>query len=178
MAGTGHLSNVSDTLFRSRQQSDYQESLMSLIKTIMNPSTLDRSRADGKRPSLRSQGTLYNKTESLIAESKALLATFVTVSDLVTSNRISIHTMQHWDEDYRKLSNLLDIGVKATNENLKQVLGKSKKAEDAISTASTIWTEFRMSCNSEGEVEGWGRVARRTEKGIQRLVKHLPRDSA
>ena len=178
MASTGSLSDVADALVRSRQQSDCQESLMSLITAIMNPSTFDHSKVDGKPPSLRSQGTLHSKTESLITESKALLATFVTVSDSVTSNNISIHTMETWDEDYRKLSTLLDIGVKATNENLKQVLGKGEKAEGAINTASTIWAEFRMSCNSDDEVEGWGKVARRTEKGIQHLVKHLPRDSA
>ena len=106
-----------------------------------------------------------------------MIAAFQMISRSVSFNKNLLQT-KNWDEDYQKLSSLLDIGVRATDENLKQLLGDGERAEDTIPTVSKIWAELGKSSSPEDRVEGWGKAAERTEKGVERLVKHLPEDPA
>ena len=161
-----------DDLVRSSQQSKRLESLTLSLFDILDPSFIINSNIVGKILPSEHKKTLHDKTNSFITDSKALMNIFHEISKSISSNQ-DLLQVKGWDKDYQRLSTLLDIGMRATDEKVQRLLGNDERVENTISTASSIWAELAKSSNSEDQVEGWGKVARRIEKGVQRLMKNV-----
>ena len=122
---------------------------------------------------------LSDRAEDLFSLCKDLLSRYDLTSIELATDDAQLHFEGDWDADCRKLQNLLDIGRQATEAQIQGLLSSEEsvtKDNAEISTTEVdkntmAWREATAPDQEKGSGEGWGIVAKKTERGVGRLIK-------
>ena len=122
---------------------------------------------------------LSAKAEDLISLCKDILNRYDLTSIKLTTDDAQLQFEGDTDTDVRKLQNLLDIGRQATKAQVQSLLSSEESvSKDNAETSTTevdmntvAWEETTALDQEKHPGESWGTVARKTEKGVGRLIK-------
>ena len=125
----------------------------------------------------------YSKATALLALSKDLLQKYDGgIHQLSTKGR-SLPVGETWDNDCRSLHGVLRAGRTVTEDQVYGLVGGHSKpvgkagAEGAADAdASHTWTEYALIEGNQENGLGWASAVGSAERGVRRLVKHLPAD--
>ena len=125
----------------------------------------------------------YSKATALLALSKDLLNIYDGVLRSLDTKAGSLSVGANWDNDCRKLHGVLQAGRKVTEDRVSEVVrGHSKAVEKSSADhvadpdAPHTWTEFAMVEGAQQNGPGWASAVKNAERGVRRLVRHLPAD--
>ena len=122
---------------------------------------------------------LSNKAEDLFSLCKDLLNRYDLASIKLITDDAQLPFEGNGDTDCQKLQDLLDIGRQATKAQIQGLLSSEELVtKDNAETSTTevdkntiAWREATAFNQEKRSGEGWGTVAKKTERGVGRLIK-------
>lgn len=122
---------------------------------------------------------LHGRSQVLMDTAQDIISKYNSISQEISAITQSLELGQEWDGDGQKLLGILDLGRKASEEGIMDLLFGEDVAEiHAVSKMSgpskhkNVWTDFSTLASDNGDTgESWALVAQRTEKGVRRLRK-------
>lgn len=122
--------------------------------------------------------SLHERVSSLIATSHGLLKTYEIMSSKITADGVALQLDWEANTDLQRLQALLDVGKAVAEDQITGLLfhenqGKLSRGPNSQRDGET-WAKFAQAKALRKSHKSWAASARRTKKGIRRLVKHIP----
>ena len=168
---------------RETQNTQIQRSLI----TILSDSLRGHTEEDATEPK-PTPPPIHQTAKSLITSSKLLLERYYQICQQVKSGEDILRIESGWDEDSKKLQKILKDQGKVAMREIRGLLHESSRASkekptDDMSEAEggDLWKQYAtLPSKAKDEPsrggDGWAVATKHAQRGVQRLVKHIPED--